>query len=220
MKLGNTLLVMLLGILPSLQAQEHPREALCAVCVVQGETQAEKVKATSSFEGNYYYFCSQKCKEEFDVDPHGYVPPILPRPAPGLVALNLAGEERTLSDFKARFLLIDFWATWCKPCVKSMPELNKLQQAHSDSDLVVIGISIDEGKEASQRVAKFVQKHDLTYPILLDLHKEPAWQAFHVRTIPAMFLIDEQRQIVQQWRGDFDFDEVKTEVVMRLQETK
>ena len=63
--------------------------------------------------------CCQKCKDKFDGNPAVHVPSVVPRPAPDFVVENLKGKDITLK-------LIDFWATWCVPCVEMVPELQKL----------------------------------------------------------------------------------------------
>ena len=63
---------------------------------------------------------------------------------------------------------------------------------------------------------KFIDKRKISYPILLDTKAEPAWAAFKVKAVPAMFLIDRKGNIVQQWRGEVDYEKVKTEVINLL----
>jgi len=82
---------------------QTPKEAICAVCrITEGATKPEKVVATSEYRKATYYFCSQKCKEEFDADPAAYLPPRLPRPAPNFALKNLSGEIITFYWFVAR----------------------------------------------------------------------------------------------------------------------
>jgi peroxiredoxin len=155
-----------------------------------------------------YYFCAQKCKEEFDADPVAYLPPVLPRPAPNFALANLTGKKIALENFRGKAVLIDFWATWCKPCVKSMPALQKLHDKLSPHGFTVLGISIDE--EGRKKVEAFIQKHQIAYPILLDAETNPAWEAYKVKVIPAMFLVDQQGRIVRQWTGEADMKEVES----------
>ena len=209
---------LLLG--PSLLHAEQtpmPEKALCAVCAVKdGETEFEKVKAHSEYQGKTYYFCAKHCKEEFDLDPTGYLPPKLPRPAPTMVVETLEGKSVALQDYKGKLVLLDFWATWCKPCVKMMPQLQKLHAAYADKGLVVMGVSIDDDKNPIKKIKKFVDKVDVSYPIFLDAKQTPAWHLFKVKAIPALFLVDQQGQIVAQWTGDIDHKQVKAEITGRL----
>ena len=202
-----------------LQAEQGaiPEKALCVVCALkEGQTEFEKVRAHSNHEGKAYYFCSDGCKEEFDLDPAGYLPPQLPRPAPAMVVETLAGEDVALENFKGQWVLLDFWATWCKPCVEMMPELQKLSETYADKGLVVLGVSIDEDKNRIKKIERFVDKVGVSYPIFSDAKQAPAWHMFNVKVLPSLFLIDQDGQIVAQWIGKIDHKKVQDEVASRM----
>lgn len=206
--LSALLLLLLAG---SGLAADAAKKALCPVChVEEGETEPETVKATSVYEGKTYGFCSEKCKTRFEEYPVAYVPPVLPRPVPAFSVQSLDGKEvpfKALASGKP--VLLDFWATWCQPCVSAMPELQKLHQRHAAKGFAVVGISIDEEKDKAK---KFVEKRKIAYPVYLDATKTPAWSVFHVRTVPAAFLVDGEGRIVRQWLGKVDLKEVEREV--------
>ncbi len=195
-----------------------PDRALCSVCVLKGgETELEKVKAHSEYEGKAYYFCSKNCKIEFDADPMAFLPPVFPRPAPACVVETLEGEDRALGDFKGKVVLVDFWATWCKPCLETMPRLQKLYSVYSDRGLDVLGVSIDEDKDRIKKIRKMVGKMNISYPIFVDAKQTPAWHQFKVKAIPAMYLLNGESQIVAQWAGKIDYEEVEKEVLRQLE---
>ena len=104
------------------------------------------VDAERTYEGVDYGFCSEKCAKEFDADPAAYRRAGVP--APGARVLDAdrprgeAGVARRRS--KGKVVLLDFWATWCAPCRKSMPELQALHAKYGPRGLVVVGVSIDE----------------------------------------------------------------------------
>jgi peroxiredoxin/YHS domain-containing protein len=176
------------------------REAVCIVCQVkEGATHAEPVKAVRTHEGREYGFCSEKCAKEFDADAAAFVPPMLPRPAPAFSLLDLEGRKVSLEGMKGQIVLLDFWATWCAPCRKSMPELDDLHRRYRDRGVTVLGVSIDEGGAA--KVRKFLKTRSVSYPIALDSEKAPAWEAYRVKSVPAAFLIDREGRIVAQWTG-------------------
>ena len=195
-------------------AEELPEEAICTVCAASGahEGEPEKVAAWSEYQGKPYYFCSEACKAKFDADPEGYLPPVFPRSAPAFVVKNLKGEEVTLDTYKEKVVLLDFWATWCKPCEEIMPELQKMHKEYADKGFTVIGVSIDEGKDLAKKVEKFAKKKKITYPVLLDVNKDPAWATFKVKAIPMLFLINQKGEIVAQWTGKVEHKEVKAKV--------
>jgi peroxiredoxin/YHS domain-containing protein len=191
-------------------AAAPPKKAICRVCQVhEGEDEPEKVVASATYEGREYHFCSEKCKKTFEEDPVAYVPPVLPRPAPAFTLKALDGKEVASQSFQGKAVLVDFWATWCQPCVTAMPRLEKLHSELAGKGFAVVGVSIDEGAEGQKKAQEFVQKRKIDYPMYLDATATPAWSVFHVRAIPAMFLIDAQGRVVRQWTGKVDLAEVE-----------
>lgn len=194
------LLVLGLGWATVVGAAEAAREAVCIVCAVrEGTTHAEPVRATRTHDGREYAFCSERCAREFAADPAAFVPPAFPRPAPAFAFTTLDGRAVSLDSLRGRPVLLDFWATWCAPCVKSMPELEAVHRRWAARGLTVLGVSIDEGGDALVR--KFVAKRKVTYPIAVDAAQDPVWAAYRVKSVPAAFLIDGEGRIVAQWTG-------------------
>jgi thiol-disulfide isomerase/thioredoxin len=190
-------------------ASEVPERALCVVCVVGGETEFEKVEAVREYQGKPVYFCSDKCAKEFDIDPAAYI--FQPGPAPKVAGLPaLAGNETLTLNAKAGgALLIDFWATWCKPCVKSMPEIDAFYQEYRARGLQVVGVSVDTGKDREKKVRKFLDKNPVSYPMAVDREESAAWEAYGVKVLPTLFLVDGDGTIVKRWTGVVDMDDVR-----------
>jgi thiol-disulfide isomerase/thioredoxin len=203
----HAILILLAAILsgaPAAWAVAGPALAHCLVCQVKhGEAEMEPVKATRTWQGREYGFCSESCAKEFDADPAAYVPPAFPRESPAFSLQSLAGEPLSNASLQGRVVLLDFWATWCAPCRKSMPELQALHKKYAEQGFVVVGVSIDEGglSKAGPKVKKFVKSQKIDYAIALDSEKSPAWEAFQVKAVPAAFLIDQRGRIVAQWTG-------------------
>lgn len=192
-----------------------PDKAVCRTCEVRGASHgAEDVVAWREYDGTRYYFCSEDCAAAFDAFPAAYVPHPVPRPAPGIAVVTLAGELLSLDSLRGRVVLLDFWATWCVPCHKLMPALDELHAKWSERGFTVLGVSIDE--DPAVVVPKFIKKKEIRYPIALDSAEHPAWYAYRVAAIPAMFLIDGDGQIVAEWRGDIDTKEVRQTVEQLL----
>ena len=195
-----------------------PAKALCGVCALKGgETELEKVRAHSQHQRKAYYFCSEECKVEFDADPVAYLPPVFPRPAPAFVIEMLEGGDRSLADFRGKIVLVDFWATWCKPCRETMPRLQKLHSAYAARGFEVLGVSIDEDDNRIKKIGTMAEKLAIAYPIFVDAKQTPAWHQFKVKAIPAMFLLDREGQIVAQWTGKIDYEQVEQAVLRRLE---
>jgi peroxiredoxin/YHS domain-containing protein len=188
---------------------ELPKSAPCAVCAAMGNAHGdEKPAAGVRYKGKSYYFCNAREVAEFKKDPDGYLPPVLPRPAPSFDVKSLVGESVGLASLRGKVVLVDFWATWCAPCVATMPEMQKLHEKYAGKGLSVLGVSIDE--EGAKKVKPFIEKRKFTYPILLDDHS--TWKAFGVKAIPALFLIDREGRIVKQWIGKPDKKAVESAV--------
>jgi len=182
-------------------AGEVPAEAHCAVCqIMHGESEMEPVKATRAYGGGTYGFCSAKCAEEFDADPIAFLPPVFPRPAPSLALATLEGDSLDWGALEDKVVLVDFWATWCKPCHKAMPELQALHDKYGERGFAVVGVSIDESKDR-EKVEKFIGEKKIRYPIAIDSGENPAWTRYRVKAVPAAFLVDAKGQIVAQWLG-------------------
>ncbi len=186
-----------------------PAKAECVVCSAGGEAHGlEKPAAGMQYKGETYYFCNKGEIAEFVKAPESFMPPTLPRPAPAFALKNTSGKEKTLAGLKGQVALIDFWATWCAPCVKAMPDLQKLHDRFAGKGFTVVGVAIDE--DGMKSVAPFLAKRKFTYPILLDT--ENVWQSYGVRAVPALFLVDKSGRIVRQWTGKVDKKEVERAV--------
>src|SRR5487761_1930411 len=89
----------------------------------------------------------------------------LPAHADGFLFKDIHGGTLQLSDYRGKWVLVNFWATWCPPCQAEIPELSALYTAHKNKDLVVIGIAMDY-KDA-KTVLDFVKAKTMSYPIVL-----------------------------------------------------
>ncbi|TET42134.1 MAG: redoxin domain-containing protein [Dehalococcoidia bacterium] len=102
-------------------------------------------------------------------------------------------EERlvSLSDLRGKPVVLNFWATWCGPCVYEMPYLQQVYEEWSDRGLVLLAINM--GGTSSQ-VEEFLQSHDLSLPVLLDTKRDVAAR-YSIRYIPTTFFIDKEGTI-------------------------
>ncbi|GJM44575.1 MAG: hypothetical protein DHS20C21_14170 [Gemmatimonadota bacterium] len=211
------LVALLLGAAPVLAdpANSIPEQAVCRACELRGAGHGlEDVATWREQDGEMYYFCSEPCGEAFDAFPLAYLRLPLPRPAPPVSVTQLDGTALNLGDLEGELFLLDFWATWCQPCVKGIPELRKLGDEYADQGLRVVGISIDE--KGLDHVRKFAKKKDMTYDVVLDNGEAPAWVAYGVAAVPTAFLVDREQRIVAEWKGFTDSDAVRSAVETHL----
>ena len=111
---------------------------------------------------------------------------------------DIRGQVLHLSDYRGKWVLVNFWATWCPPCLEEIPDLIALHNAHKDADLVVIGIALDYA--SSKGVIEFVAQHDIPYPIVLGNHKMAA-QVGEVDGLPTTIMFDPTGKPVAHQEG-------------------
>ena len=110
---------------------------------------------------------------------------------------SVKGKNVSLSDFKAKIVIVDFWATWCPPCRKSIPDLIELQKIFKNK-IAIIGISVDMDTKAD--VAPFVKHNGINYTILYATPE--VIQAYgNINAIPTSFIIDKHGDIAAQYVG-------------------
>lgn len=123
------------------------------------------------------------------------------RVAPGWELKNLEGKPVKLSDFKGRVVVLNFWATWCPPCRREIPDLVSLQQQYSPRGLVVVGIAMDQGGAAI--VKPFVKKMGINYPVVMGDQKTAAAYG-GIEVVPTTFIIDKTGRIAAVRQGGAD----------------
>ncbi len=110
------------------------------------------------------------------------------------------GKTVDFDSFRGKATLINFWATWCVPCKKELPDLVALSSELAGRDVKVLGISTDRGANVESDVGTFVRDHGIPYQVLIS--SEDLEEAFgNVRAIPTTFLIDADGNIVQTFIG-------------------
>jgi peroxiredoxin len=119
--------------------------------------------------------------------------------APPYSGLSLSGDSLRLTNLRGKVVLLNVWDTSCTPCVRELPQLERLHRQFARSGLEVIGVSIDS--EPGARVAAFLRAAGVTYPNLLDSRRRLA-EEFGVRAaIPQTFLLDRKGIVVQHRYG-------------------
>jgi peroxiredoxin len=119
------------------------------------------------------------------------------KPAPPFKLTSLDGKQVSLADQKGKVVVLDFWATWCPPCVEGLPHIDKLAQAHKPDELRVFAINLDEEKAD---VAAFIKSKNLTLPVLLDPQAKTG-QIYHADAIPLTVVIGKDGSVLKIFNG-------------------
>ena len=146
------------------------------------------------------------CVAEQKADPSDYKLKRLakPLPAPDFTLEDMDGKKHSLTEYRGKVVLINFWATWCPPCIREMPSLEQLHQNLKDQPFVLLAINQWEDEE---RVFEFMGQLETipTFPILFDPQSEVS-AAFGVQGLPSSFIIDSNGRIVFRAKGGRDFN--------------
>ena len=120
--------------------------------------------------------------------------------APDFTLTDIEGNKVSLSDYEGKIIILDFWATWCRPCVMEIPHFIELQKKYKE-DVVVLGVSLDQG--GPKAVVPFAKKMNINYPIVYgDGNVVQAYGG--VRSIPTTFVIDKKFNIQKKYVGYTD----------------
>ena len=126
---------------------------------------------------------------------------------------DLDGKPKRLSDYRGKVVLVNFWATWCPPCRREMPSMERLSQRLKDQPFVILGINQQEDPE---RVFVFTAQVDPSpsFPILFDRNSKVA-NAWGVLGLPATFIVDQKGRVVYRAMGGREFDHPEIEQAIR-----
>ena len=111
------------------------------------------------------------------------------------------GSIINLRDYHHRFVLLNFWATWCVPCLKEMPDLEKAYQKMGSKKLIVLAVGMGEDKSS---ISRFAEKHEFTFPMIADSTLEIA-RLYGVENIPITYLINPEGIIIGRALGIRDW---------------
>lgn len=107
--------------------------------------------------------------------------------APNFELLNMDGEKVKLSDYEGQGVFLNFWGTWCPPCKKEMPYIEKHFKEFKNKGVQVLSVNIGESEF---KVETFINQYELTFPVLIDKNKSVSRNSYNVVPLPTTMLID------------------------------
>ena len=111
------------------------------------------------------------------------------------------GQGVRLTDFRGKVILLNFWATWCPPCVEEMPSLNLAHERLNERGLVVLGISVDESREEYEA---FLERMNIGFPTVRDPERQVS-TLFGTAKYPETYLIDREGVVIRKYIGEVNW---------------
>ncbi|MCG6550909.1 MAG: TlpA family protein disulfide reductase [Candidatus Magnetominusculus sp. LBB02] len=148
----------------------------------------------------------------------GAVPPapwegdeIIGQTAPNFTLKTLDGKDFSFSTLRGKAVLINFWATWCQPCVDELPSMNKLYLKYKQQGFEVVAVGLDN---SPAKVKKFVANNPLNFTVLSDPDKRVAKKLYKVMAQPTSYLISREGKIVKKYFGGMNWsdNEIQKEI--------
>lgn len=147
-------------------------------------------------------------------DPAVVVAEELP-PAPDFTLPSLSGDDYSLADARGKVVIVNFWATWCGPCVRETPGFVDLQNELGGDSFEIVGVSLDQ--EGFEVIRPFADKYEVSYPMLLD-DGALADEFGGVYAMPSSFIIDKEGRVAHRVIGEFPFEDLRDEIERMIAE--
>ena len=114
---------------------------------------------------------------------------------------DIDGKTHNLSDYRGKWVVVNYWATWCPPCLEELPELEVFHDSHKDQDAIVLGLNMED--IAIDKLREFVDEQFLSYPILR-VGSFPKYPLGEVPGLPTTFLVSPAGKVVARQVGPID----------------
>ena len=122
-------------------------------------------------------------------------------PAPPLRLENLQGQPLSLADYAGRVVLVNFWASWCGPCITEIPSLRDLYEKMADEPFEILAVNVKEGRF---KVHRFSRMMAMPFPVLLD-PDGAAFAAWDAQVLPTSFLVDTEGRVRRKIQGPLEW---------------
>lgn len=138
-------------------------------------------------------------------------------PVPDVVLEYLNGEEFQLTDFRGKMLVVNFWATWCPPCVDEMPALQSFYENYEADDLEMVLVTAPDSQQSESDIATFVEELGITLPIGISQNGQLN-NLMGARAMPSTFFIDENGITRGMWMGEITEEDLYNEIALLTDE--
>ena len=132
----------------------------------------------------------------------------VPRVAPDFTRTDIKGDVFSLSAYRGKLVLLNFWATWCGPCLTEIPKFVVWQRTYGSAGLQIVGISMDDELAP---VIRAQEKYQMDYPVLIG-DPQLAERFGGVLGLPLSYLIDSEGRVVARYQGDLDLKRLESQI--------
>jgi cytochrome c biogenesis protein CcmG, thiol:disulfide interchange protein DsbE len=144
------------------------------------------------------YGCSKANENQPEQNQNNFNTSQEEKKAPVFTLVSTDGKNINLADYKGKVVILDFWATWCGPCRRGVPDLVSIQKNYGDK-VVIIGISLDDDR-TKKDILPFMKEYGVNYPVVYG-NSEVVINYGNIRAIPTSFIIDQNGNIVDKYVG-------------------
>lgn len=124
--------------------------------------------------------------------------------APDFQLVDMDGNVQRLSDYEGQGVFLNFWGTWCKPCAKEMPYIDKQYQVFKDQGVQTIAVNI---AESDFKVNSYTKQYGMTFPVVIDRQKN-VMEKYNIGPLPTTFLVDPDGKIIRIIQGEMTEQDV------------
>jgi thiol-disulfide isomerase/thioredoxin len=132
-------------------------------------------------------------------------------PVPDAPLRSLEGETFSLSDYRGQMLVVNFWATWCEPCIEEMPALQSFYENYEGDDLAMVLVTAPDAQQTQEDIIAFVDELEITLPVGLSENAQLN-NLIGLRAMPSTYFIDEGGITRGMWMGLITEDDLQNEI--------